>query len=114
VLFCDTGLGIPGEIMRRLFEPFVTSKERGIGLGLAISSRIVDEHGGRLIATNQSVGATFTVELPLVVAAAATNQATNQAATHGASPEAPPADGVPVKQLSQSLPELSSAQTASH
>jgi two-component system, NtrC family, sensor histidine kinase HydH len=99
VLFCDTGLGIPGEIMRRLFEPFVTSKERGIGLGLAISSRIVDEHGGRLIATNQSVGATFTVELPLVVATAAT---------------CPPADGVPVKQLSQSLPELSSAQTASH
>lgn len=95
VLFCDSGLGIPAQIMDRLFEPFVTSKERGIGLGLAISSRIVQEHGGQLLASNETVGATFTVELPLAEGA-------------------PRAESPASDELSNTLPELSSAQTASH
>ncbi len=66
VTFCDSGTGIPESVMHRIFEPFVTSKERGTGLGLAISRRIVQQHSGRLTATNrQPRGAVFTVELPL-------------------------------------------------
>ena len=63
--FEDAGCGIPAPILDRMFEPFVTSKERGTGLGLAVSRRIVLEHGGSLMATNRdSGGAMFTVELP--------------------------------------------------
>jgi signal transduction histidine kinase len=66
ITFCDTGAGIPEAIMQRIFEPFVTSKERGTGLGLAVSRRIIEQHGGRLTAANgASRGAVFVVELPL-------------------------------------------------
>ena len=64
--FRDSGSGIPPAIMARLFEPFVTNKERGTGLGLAISRRIVQQHDGRLTASNHPIaGAVFRVELPL-------------------------------------------------
>lgn len=62
----DTGLGIPAELLPRLFEPFATTKERGTGLGLAVSRRIIDQHGGTLSVENHCEGgAVFTVELPL-------------------------------------------------
>lgn len=62
----DEGAGIPGELLGRLFEPFVTTKSRGVGLGLAVSRRIVSEHGGRLLAENAaSGGARLLVELPI-------------------------------------------------
>jgi signal transduction histidine kinase len=65
VQISDTGSGIPPELMDRLFEPFVTGKEQGYGLGLTISRRIVHEHGGIISAANRPQGgATFTVELP--------------------------------------------------
>jgi signal transduction histidine kinase len=64
--FSDSGVGISEGILERIFEPFVTSKERGTGLGLAVSRRIVQEHQGKLSAANQSQqGAVFTVELPM-------------------------------------------------
>jgi signal transduction histidine kinase len=66
IRFCDTGGGIPEEIMQRIFEPFVTNKERGTGLGLAICRRIVEQHGGKLSVANlPQRGAVFTLELPL-------------------------------------------------
>lgn len=66
VEFADSGSGIPDPILPRVFEPFVTTKERGAGLGLAVSRRIVAEHGGTLLAANRvGSGAVFTVELPL-------------------------------------------------
>lgn len=65
----DTGCGISPEVLPRLFEPFATSKEKGTGLGLAVSRRIVEEHGGALTADNRaSGGACFTVTLPAVIA----------------------------------------------
>lgn len=63
--FADSGSGITKAVLERMFEPFVTSKEHGTGLGLAVSRRIIEGHGGSLIAANrESGGAIFTVELP--------------------------------------------------
>jgi signal transduction histidine kinase len=61
----DTGTGLPAEIIRTLFTPFVTTKAYGLGVGLTIAKRIVDAHSGA-IAAHENVygGATFTVTLP--------------------------------------------------
>jgi two-component system sensor kinase FixL len=62
----DTGPGISEDIAARLFQPFVTSKASGMGIGLSISSRIIDAHGGTLSASrNAEGGATFRIELPV-------------------------------------------------
>jgi signal transduction histidine kinase len=61
----DTGIGIPDELMPRLFEPFATAKERGTGLGLAVSRRIVEEHGVKISAHRRSPrGTIFEIDLP--------------------------------------------------
>ena len=61
----DEGSGIPDEILRRLFEPFATSKDRGTGLGLAVSRRIVTDHQGTIQAASDAAGgAVFKVVLP--------------------------------------------------
>ncbi len=52
----DNGPGFREDILRRAFEPYVTSKARGTGLGLAIVQRIVEEHGGRISAENLAAG----------------------------------------------------------
>jgi two-component system sensor histidine kinase HydH len=61
----DTGPGIAKEIAPRLFEPFATNKETGVGLGLVVSKRIVEDHGGTLRGFNRQGGATFLVKLPI-------------------------------------------------
>ncbi len=61
----DRGTGIPPADLERIFEPFVTTKAKGMGLGLAICRSIVTAHGGRLWATNNADrGATLHCELP--------------------------------------------------
>jgi two-component system sensor histidine kinase HydH len=61
----DNGSGFPAEILAKLFEPFATSKERGTGLGLAVSRRIVQEHGGVIEAANRPEGgAVLKIVLP--------------------------------------------------
>ncbi|MFM8287922.1 MAG: sensor histidine kinase, partial [Planctomycetaceae bacterium] len=61
----DRGTGLSPEVLKRLFEPFVTTKERGTGLGLAVSRRIVLEHGGELLVRNlPEGGAEFELRLP--------------------------------------------------
>ena len=66
VRFEDSGTGIPEHVLPRLFEPFITSRDRGTGLGLAVSRRIVLTHSGRLLAENRpGSGAILTIELPL-------------------------------------------------
>lgn len=62
----DTGPGVPHAMMGRLFQPFASSKDTGLGLGLVISKRIVEEHGGTVGAANRpGGGASFFVKLPL-------------------------------------------------
>lgn len=66
VEIADTGPGISDEIAARLFQPFVTSKASGMGIGLSISKRIIEAHGGQIsVSRNDKGGATFTFSLPL-------------------------------------------------
>jgi PAS domain S-box-containing protein len=63
---CDHGVGIPTEPVEAVFEPFRTTKEHGLGLGLAICKSIVAAHGGKMWATNNvDRGATFHLTLPV-------------------------------------------------
>jgi two-component system sensor histidine kinase HydH len=60
----DTGPGIPADLLPRLFDPFISTKETGIGLGLAVSHRIAERHGGKLSAHNEpGGGACFVLRL---------------------------------------------------
>lgn len=61
----DTGQGIAPDILPRLFQPFVTSKNGGIGMGLPVCKRIVESHGGRIQAANTDRGATISFTLPI-------------------------------------------------
>jgi two-component system, NtrC family, sensor kinase len=68
----DSGPGIPAEILERIFDPFVTSKDvgQGTGLGLSICYAILQEHGGRIRAGNRPQGgAAFAFDLPVDAAA---------------------------------------------
>ncbi len=65
IAFADTGPGILPEIAARLFQPFVTSKVTGLGLGLSICRELIDAHDGRLTASPGANGGTvFTITLP--------------------------------------------------
>ncbi len=64
----DTGPGLPDVLGAKIFEPFVTTKPEGLGLGLSICTTIVEAHGGTLDAfSNPDGGATFEVRLPTVL-----------------------------------------------
>jgi two-component system NtrC family sensor kinase len=63
----DDGPGVPGEVKTKIFDPFFTTKEvgKGTGLGLTVAYAIVQEHNGRIRVGTPTVGASFTVELPV-------------------------------------------------
>jgi signal transduction histidine kinase len=68
---CDTGSGLPGGLGANIFEPFVSTKPSGLGLGLSICKRIVESHGGVIRAGNRREGgAAFTVSLPVTASLA--------------------------------------------
>jgi two-component system sensor kinase FixL len=67
ITVADTGPGISEEVAARLFQPFVTTKPNGMGVGLSISRRIIESHGGTIsVHRNEAGGASFTFTLPLM------------------------------------------------
>ena len=65
ITFQDTGPGIPAEQREQIFNPFFTTKETGVGLGLSVVSKIVDDHRGWIRVTSEpGMGACFQVFLP--------------------------------------------------
>ena len=68
--FADEGEGLAEEDTLKIFQPYFTTKEAGIGLGLAITERIIKEHGGEIIVESKlGEGTLFTVLLPTKTAA---------------------------------------------
>lgn len=62
----DTGPGMSGKVLASIFNPFFTTKARGTGLGLALSFRIMEDHGGDITVTSEEgKGSTFVLSLPL-------------------------------------------------
>lgn len=62
----DTGVGVSKENLSRIFEPFFTTKSQGLGLGLAITKRVIEEHGGKIEFTSiEGRGSEVTISLPL-------------------------------------------------
>jgi two-component system NtrC family sensor kinase len=77
----DDGIGIPADVLPHIFEPFLTTKESGVGLGLAISNGIIERHAGRIsVVSEKGKGTTFTITLPVeagLALAAASKAVTN-------------------------------------
>jgi two-component system sensor kinase FixL len=66
VAVADNGPGLSDAVKERLFQPFNTSKERGMGVGLSICRTIDEAHGGTIVASDtEGGGATFTFSLPI-------------------------------------------------
>ncbi|HEV3339197.1 MAG TPA: ATP-binding protein, partial [Pirellulales bacterium] len=60
----DSGAGVPAGIVERLFEPFVTRKPEGIGLGLAVARQIAQSHGGSLVYRREEDATCFELAIP--------------------------------------------------
>lgn len=70
VEFTDTGPGIAPEALAQIFEPYFSTKETGIGLGLALTRKLIEDHGGQILVSSEvGAGTTFTIILPRVPAA---------------------------------------------
>jgi len=66
IIIQDTGVGVPKENLSRLFEPFFSTKSAGLGLGLAMTKRVVEEHGGKVdFQSVEGKGSTIKISLPV-------------------------------------------------
>jgi len=91
----DNGPGIPEELKGKLFEPYVTTKPKGSGLGLAIVKKIVEEHGGSILAQNRPEGgARIIVRLPLRSALVAPDQASGSRPAQAAAVTTPEGEAI--------------------
>jgi signal transduction histidine kinase len=63
---CDSGPGIPKQVLKKIFNPFFTTREKGTGLGLAIVQSIIDNHGGEIeVVSGEGQGTTILIRIPL-------------------------------------------------
>ena len=76
----DNGPGVPEDLRQHLFDPFVTTKPSGSGLGLALVAKIIDDHGGVIEFDSQPRRTTFRVMLPIVAQSGSTS---DDGAAHG-------------------------------
>lgn len=66
IIIQDTGIGVPKENLSKLFEPFFSTKSAGLGLGLAMTRRVVEEHGGKVdFQSLEGKGSTIAISLPV-------------------------------------------------
>jgi len=66
IVIRDTGTGIPADRLKKIFLPFYTTKDSGVGLGLALAHKIISSHGGRIeVESKEGQGTTFTVLIPV-------------------------------------------------
>ncbi len=66
IIIHDTGIGIPSDNLKKIFLPFYTTKDSGVGLGLALAHKIITSHGGRIeVESKMGQGTTFTVLIPV-------------------------------------------------
>jgi two-component system nitrogen regulation sensor histidine kinase GlnL len=63
----DNGPGVPDDMLPHIFEPFVTSKRQGRGLGLALVAKVISDHGGTIECQPRSRGTTFRCLLPMIL-----------------------------------------------
>ncbi len=98
IVIDDNGAGIPAEDLPQIFNPFFSSKgARGTGLGLAVSQKILKEHGGRiLVESRPGEGSRFTLEFPALPA----TEEPRQAAADSSEAAELPADATPVSSVS--------------
>ncbi|MBI3815727.1 MAG: HAMP domain-containing protein, partial [Nitrospinae bacterium] len=67
ISFHDTGIGIPPDMIKTIFDDYKSTKKKGLGLGLAISKKIIEQHKGVIeVESTQSKGTTFTIKLPII------------------------------------------------
>jgi two-component system sensor histidine kinase AtoS len=66
LIFEDTGIGLSKENLSRVFDPFFSTKETGLGLGLAMTRKVVEEHGGKVdFQSAEGKGSTITMSFPV-------------------------------------------------
>lgn len=67
IIFRDTGIGMDEETSKNLFNPFFTTKDRGVGLGMALTHKIIEDHRGTIeVMSQKGVGTTFVLMLPVI------------------------------------------------
>lgn len=68
ILFRDNGKGIPPSLLPHIFDPFFSTKDDGTGLGLSVSKKIIENHGGLMKVTSDKAGTTFIISFPFSLA----------------------------------------------